>query len=135
MLFETLKQSYLFLGSLYFGLISGIIKEIFIFFINLFNKNKIIKFILDLIYMIILSLIFILCLNIVNYGEFRIYLLISFILGYFIERKSLGFLVDFIIKKLYNFINLLVKKINKLKIFKRINLNESKYRKKINKNR
>ena len=35
MLFETLKQSYIFLGCLYFGLIAGILKEVSVFVINL----------------------------------------------------------------------------------------------------
>lgn len=135
MLFETLKQSYIFLGCLYFGLIAGILKEVSVFVINLFKKNKIITFIIDLIYMLVFSLLFILCINIVNYGEFRVYLLLGYILGYILERKSLGFLVDFIIKKIYTFIKFIYNKLIKIKFIKRIIGSDSTTSKKVNKNR
>ena len=86
---------------------------------NVFNNKKLINFILDLIFSIGAIFLLITCLNVVNYGEFRFYLLISFIIGYFLERISIGFLVDFILKKLYNLTIKIVNKLSKTKIFKR----------------
>lgn len=134
MLFESLKHIFLFLGALYFGLICGIIKEIFNFILNLLKNKKVFIFLFDFIFIILFSFLFIFCLNIVNYGEFRVFLLISFILGYFIERKSLGNLVDFLIKKIYNFLKIIVNKIRNLKIFKRMFNYDRKSSKKTNKN-
>ena len=61
MLFETLKQSYIFLGSLYFGLVCGIIKNFTDLIIKSFKNNKIITFILDITFMLIFGLLFVLC--------------------------------------------------------------------------
>ena len=126
MLFETLKQSYIFLGSIYFGLILGIIKNAINLIINTFKKNKILTFILDFLFMIIFALLFIFCINLVNFGEFRVYLLLGYLLGFILEIKTLGFLVDFVLKKIYTFIIFLYKKISKLKIFKRLKDNDTK---------
>lgn len=135
MLFESLKQSYIFFGTIYFGLLAGIFRDFTIFILNLLKKNKIVSIILDLIFSIGFSFLFIICLNVVNFGEFRIYLLLSYILGFILERKTLGFLVDFIFEKIYNFIVKIIKKLSNLKFFKRILGNDRKTSKNTTKNR
>lgn len=135
MLFETLKQSYIFLGVVYFGILAGILKDIISFIQTLFNNKKLINFILDLIFSIGAIFLLITCLNVVNYGEFRFYLLISFIIGYVLERISIGFLVDFILKKLYNLTIKIVNKLSKTKFFKRILGIDKRTSTKINKDR
>jgi len=132
MLYETLKQSYIFLGTIYFGLITGIIKNAINLIINACKNNKVITFILDLIFMIIFSFMFIICINIVNFGEFRLYLLLGYIIGFILEIKTLGFLVDFVLKKIYTFIKFIYKKLLTIKIFKRIVGYDSKQSKKLN---
>lgn len=135
MLFESLKQSYIFFGTIYFGIIAGIFRDLTIFILKLLKNNKVIKIILDLIFSLIFSFLFIICLNVVNFGEFRIYLLLSYILGFILERKTLGFLVDFIFEKIYNFIVKIIKKLSNLKFFKRMLGNDRKTSKNITKNR
>ena len=135
MLFESLKKIYIFLGAIYFGLLCGIVRDLCLFIFNLTKKNKIVSFILDLVFSIIGTFLFIICLNVVNFGEFRIYLLLSYLLGYLIERKSLGFLVDFIFKKLYNFLTKVFKKLGSTKFVKRLLVYDRKTSKNINKNR
>lgn len=120
MLFESLKQSFLFLGSIYFGLLIGIIKNSINLLINSFKKNKIITFILDLVFMIIFAFLFVFCINVVNFGEFRIYLLCGYLIGFVLEMKTLGFLVDFSLKKIYTFIKFIYSKLLKIKFVKRI---------------
>lgn len=135
MLFESLKQIYIFLGAIYFGLLCGIVRDFCLFIFNLTKKNKIVSFILDLVFSIIGTFLFIICLNVVNFGEFRIYLLLSYLLGYLIERKSLGFLVDFIFKKVYNLLTKVFKKLGSTKFVKRLLVYDRKTSKNINKNR
>lgn len=135
MLFESLKQSYIFFGAIYFGLLVGIFRDLTIFILNLLKKNKVVSIILDFIFSIGFSLLFIICLNVVNFGEFRIYLLLSYIFGFILERKTLGFLVDFIFEKIYNFIVKIIKKLSNLKFFKRILGNDRKTSKNTAKNR
>lgn len=120
MLFETLKQGYIFLGCLYFGLILGIFFDFCKFNVKLFKNKFIIQLIFDIIFSICAVIIFFYCLNIVNFGEFRIFVLFSFILGFIIEQKNLGFLVDFVFQKIYNFLRKIFEKLSKTKFIKRI---------------
>ena len=62
-------------------------------------------------------------------------LLLSYIFGFILERKTLGFLVDFIFEKIYNFIVKIIKKLSNLKFFKRILGNDRKTSKNTAKNR
>lgn len=134
MLFETLKQFYIALGTIYFGLLAGISKDISNFIKKPIN-SKILKNIIDVITVIVFSLLFILCINVVNFGEIRLYLLVVFLLGYVLERISLGNLVDFILDKVYNLFKVFISKISKLKFVKRMFILDSKKRKKVSKNR
>lgn len=134
MLFETLKQFYIALGTIYFGLLAGISKDISNF-IKKPIKSKILKNIIDVITVIVFSLLFILCINVVNFGEIRLYLLVVFLLGYVLERISLGNLVDFILDKVYNLFKVFISKVSKLKFVKRMFSLDGKKRKKVSKNR
>lgn len=134
MLFETLKQFYIALGTIYFGLLAGISKDISNF-IKKPIKSKILKNIIDVIMVIVFSLLFILCINVVNFGEIRLYLLVVFLLGYVLERISLGNLVDFILDKVYNLFKVFISKVSKLKFVKRMFSLDGKKRKKVSKNR
>ena len=118
MLFETLKQSFVFLGGLYFGLIIGIVYEI-LNYIFKFSQKKIFVFLKDIIFSILFTFLFIFCLQKVNYGEFRIFILLSYFVGFLLERLSLGYLVDFLINKLYNLLKLIGNKLLKNKFIKR----------------
>ena len=94
MLYETLYQGQIFLAVLYFGLIAGVVFEGKNLIQNAFNKNKIVCVVLDTAFMAIASLLFIFAKNLANYGEFRLYLLIAFVLGIVLEHISIGFLVE-----------------------------------------
>ena len=118
MLFETLKQSFVFLGGLYFGLIIGIVYEI-LNYIFKFSQKKFFVFLKDIIFSILFTFLFIFCLQKVNYGEFRIFILLSYFVGFLLERLSLGYLVDFLINKLYNLLKLIGNKLLKNKFIKR----------------
>lgn len=135
MLFESLKQGYIFFGSVYFGLIIGIIYDFCKFNVRLLKNKNVAQIIFDCFFSIAFVLLFFMCLNVVYFGEFRLFVLISFILGFVLEQKSLGFLVDFIIKKLYNFFIVVFKRILKIKFIRRMFNFDSGKSKNVNKNR
>lgn len=135
MLFESLKQGYIFFGSVYFGLIIGIIYDFCKFNVRLLKNKKVAQIIFDCFFSIAFVLLFFMCLNVVYFGEFRLFVLISFTLGFVLEQKNLGFLVDFIIKKLYNFFVVVFKRILKIKFIRRMFNFDSGKSKNINKNR
>lgn len=124
MLFETLKQSYVFLGAMYFGILLGVCFEILNFCAKILKKTKLVLFLRDLIFSLIATFLFIICTNVVNYGEFRLYIFLAFIVGFILEKISIGYLVAFLIEKLYNFLKFIYKKITKLKFFKRCMSND-----------
>lgn len=102
MLYETLLQGQIFLCVLYFGLIGGVVFEAKNLIEKSLSQNKIVCFVLDMIYMIFCAGLFAFSKNIANFGEFRIYLLISFVLGVLIEHLTIGFLVEKFFMLLYN---------------------------------
>lgn len=68
------------------------------------KKNIAIQIIADIIFCIITFLTFIISINIINWGEFRVFLLVGMIIGFGLERITLGKLFAKLFKKLYNYI-------------------------------
>lgn len=93
LLYETLSQPIIFIIIFSIGLGSGLIFDLrrYISFICL--KNKIIDILLDILATIIVGVIFLLANLYFNYGEFRFYVLFSFLLGFVIQRVTLGTIV------------------------------------------
>lgn len=120
MLFTTLNQGYLATIFIFFGIIIGYLYEICLILEGF--KFGFIRYVIDLIFGLIFSLVFIFCLNLFNFGEFRFYLLLSYFLGLFFERKTVGDLFQKMIKFLCKTLkNIAIKlKTNKVvsKIFK-----------------
>lgn len=102
MLYETLFQSQIFFMMLYFGMICGIIFEAKNLIRHALFDNKIISFVADFAFMCVSALIFVYSKNLLNFGEFRIYLLLAFVLGIIIEHISIGFLVEKLFYLMYN---------------------------------
>ena len=120
MLYETLLQAQIFLCLFYFGAICGIVYTLFKLINKSFNNQKVLVFVTDLIFCIILTFAFIFACNMFNYGEFRFYLLLAFFLGLVIEQKTIGFLVEKFFKFVYNNLVKIFNKLKTTKIFKRI---------------
>ena len=135
MLFETLKHGYIFLGCVYFGILLGIVCDLLKSILTILKHSKIFQIVFDILFSFLAVVLFFVCLNFVNIGEFRIFVLISFVFGFLIEQKTLGFLVDFVFKKVYNFLCLICSKIKQTKFFKRITGFDKRKSKKIVKNR
>lgn len=143
------NQIYIFLFAVIFGLILGVINDIFRFIRYLGFKSKISVFLQDVIYMSICGLLTFLFLLAFNNGEIRYFPLIGEFFGLVIYRYTIGlftyklfkFIVSFFrwillfIKKIIKVILTLLKKIfrpvfgsnslvrKKLKIFKKNSCN------------
>lgn len=102
MLYETLFQTQIFFLLVYFGLLCGIFMELKILICHALKNNKIVKFILDISFMLLCALVFVYAKNLACYGEFRLYLLVGFVLGVILEHISIGFLVEKFFKLMYN---------------------------------
>ena len=111
MLYETIFQFEIFLCIFYFGLIAGILEQIkkILSFDSLVLLN-----ILDFVHIVLSGLLYIFAINMFNYGETRLFTIFAFLLGYVVEIKSIGKLVENIIKLVYNICNKLLKKIKKV---------------------
>ncbi len=115
MLYETLLQANIFLSIMYFGIICGLCYEIF----NLFKiKNYVLNIIKDFVFMLVFSCIFILSVNIFCFGEFRFYTILAFLVGFFVERKTIGKFVALFLKLVYNIYVKAVAKLKSSKILK-----------------
>ena len=112
---EPIPQWQLFLTFLFLGYISSIFLEVNMLINTLCKNKKIIEIIMDIISILCITITYIFFINILNYGENRMFLLISFILGIFLERKSIGKLFAKLYRKLYNYIVYKVKNISKSK--------------------
>lgn len=120
MLYETLLQGQIFLCLIWFGILSGIIYEIKRMIEITFLNLKIIVFILNIIYLFIAGIIFIFAINLINFGEFRVFEIIAFITGIIIERKICGILVVNFINKMYNVFIKTIKRIFNSNFIKKI---------------
>lgn len=90
------------LYSSLFGLIAGIVYGIGYFFRMLTNFNKIFTVLVDILVTIIAGILFVYCMFVINDGIIRVYNVISFFLGFAIERISIGNLFANISSLLYN---------------------------------
>lgn len=122
MLYETLFQFDICLCILYFGIIAGLFFEAKNLIEKSFKENIVVCILLDTLFCIVASFIFVIAKNSVNFGQFRLYMLFSFIFGIFIERISIGFLVEKIFLFVYNKVKFVAISVAKFfnKIFKKV---------------
>jgi len=98
------------LGFLLAILYDTIIKPI------LSRKVYLLNIILETVFILFLYLIFVIAINYINFGEFRTFLIIAYILGYTIERITIGKLFAKGTKFVYNLIVIIIKKFSHSKI-------------------
>lgn len=111
MIVSNIFQMKSFCIMLFLGLLLGLIYGI----LNITNSIKeqlIFRIISDLLFSISYTLIFIIAINKVNLGQIRLYLIVGYIIGFVIERITLGKLFAKGYKNVYN---LLIKGFNKFK--------------------
>lgn len=90
----------------------GVLLGIFYGVINIFNnihENIFTRIFCDIIFMIVATLTYIIVVEKINFGSIRLYLFLGYILGFAIERISLGKLFAKGYKSVYNKLKLMAK--------------------------
>ena len=93
-----------FIFSLLFGYLSGIIFNVIRLLQKLLKNNLIFTIISDIIASLSSGFLLLVCIFIYNNGIIRLYILLAFLLGITIEFLTLNKLVDFLIHYIYNII-------------------------------
>ena len=119
MLYETLLQFQMFLVLLYFGIVCGILLSIKKIVDKTLKNNKII-IVTDIAFMILTSTIFIFAKIKYCYGQFRIFELIGFCTGIFLQQISINNLVEKFLNMSYTLLVRLFCKLKKIKFFSKI---------------
>ena len=110
-LYESLNQPLNFLLIFLIGLGSGLIFDIFKYLTFLCNKNSIIEKIFDCISIVLCGIIFFFACLTLNFGEFRFYLFLGYILGILLERFTLGIFIAKIASCCYNSVRKILNKL------------------------
>jgi spore cortex biosynthesis protein YabQ len=96
---STLNQPYIFLATVYGGIILGLIYDIYRGIRIMFNRKKAITIIFDVLFVLSALVISAGVLYIVNSGELRLYTFIGFVLGFALYMVGLSPLFTFLAKK------------------------------------
>lgn len=94
------------------GVVIGTMKLLSI----LCNNNAFVKGILDCLACIVTTITYLYLVNAVNWGEHRLFIILAYIVGIFIERKTLGKLFAKLYYKLYTIIAIRINKLSKTKL-------------------
>lgn len=100
MLYATLNQFFVFVITLIIGIFSGLFFDLSNLIALFFNNNKIIKQIFYFFSTILSFFILFLTNLAINYGQFRFFVLISFLIGLYIERKLVSNPITNLINKI-----------------------------------
>ena len=98
------SQGYIFLATLYGGIIIGFIYDIYRIFRYFFKPKKVATFFEDLAFWIIIALIALFVLIFSNWGELRGYEFLGFLTGAILYHKLLSKIVITILVKVINII-------------------------------
>lgn len=105
------SQAYVFLATLYGGILIGFIYDIYRIFRYFFRPKKVATFIEDLIFWIIVSITALLILIFSNWGEVRGYVFLGFISGALLYHKLLSKPVIMILVYISRFLLSVFKKV------------------------
>lgn len=129
---STQAQVYVFLTTLYGGVIMGLIYDIYRIF-RFYSRPKRVKtFIEDIIFWIILSILVVSIVMYTNWGELRGYIFVGFLIGAIIYNKLLSKKIIRFISRIVNFV---LKKLRRLMNFITIPIREAKNKAKQNYNK
>ena len=103
MLFNNSILGYSFLFMLYVGICMGILYDMFWYIRKIYN-TKFVTIILDIIFALVYTATFVFGLQYCNYGQFRVFLLLTNIFGFVLQKITMGDLVAKFIKFIYNLI-------------------------------
>lgn len=94
------SQGYVFLTTLYGGMIIGFIYDLYRIFRYFFKPKKVLTFIEDLIFWIFVALVALIVIIFSNWGELRGYVFLGFLLGAFLYNKFLSKIVITLLVKI-----------------------------------
>lgn len=120
MLYETLLQFKMLLVMIYFGVTCGIMLTIKNLMCKTVKQNKVVVILTDVLFCIVSTFVFLYAETTFCYGEFRLFELLSFCLGIFIEQISINNLVEKFLKLIYNLSVKIFCKVKKTKLYKKI---------------
>ena len=101
MLYPTVNQPIVIIAMFFTGLACGLIFEIFRFLTFLSGNDKISKNFFDFLAVIFLFVLFFIVNLAVNYGQFRVYVILIFLIGFAVEEIILKILWTKLIEKCY----------------------------------
>jgi len=102
MLFETLFQPKIFFFLMLIGFASGFVYDICLYIVFLCKNNKIVKIIFDFLGTTIIIATFYFSVLYLDYGDFRAYHFLTFIIFLLLQRYTLGKLIAKLLDKCYN---------------------------------
>lgn len=101
MLYETLNQPLIITAIFFTGILCALFFDFASLVYYLCNKNKVVKQIADF-FAAILSFFILFLVNLsVNFGKFRIYIILVFLIGFTIQRFTIGKLWTKFLEKCY----------------------------------
>jgi hypothetical protein len=86
-----------------YGIASGVVTNFFNFFVSIYKNKTIITNIMDFLQVVSFALLFFLAINFHNYGVVRLYLFISYCVGFLVYRKTLFKPLAKFLMVVYNF--------------------------------
>lgn len=98
----TFDQSYIFMATVYGGLITGIIYDIYRTLRRALKAGKIVTAIFDILFCLCALTVVAGVLFTVNSGELRLYTFIGFALGFFIYIIGISHFLNYLFGKVYN---------------------------------
>lgn len=111
------SQAYVFLATLYGGIVMGFVYDLYRIFRYYLKPKKVATFIEDFIFWIIISVIFLTVILYTNWGEIRGYIFLGFFTGAFLYSKFLSKIIITAIVWIANGIIKIIKQILKVLFF------------------
>ena len=111
------SQAYIFLATLYGGIVMGFVYDLYRIFRYYLKPKKVATFIEDFIFWIIISVIFLTVILYTNWGEIRGYIFLGFFAGAFLYSKFLSKIIITAIVWVANGIKKIIKLILEIVLF------------------
>jgi len=96
----TLNQSYIFMATVYGGIITGILYDVYRMLRRALKAGRIVTALFDVLFTVCALAIVALVLYAVNSGEIRVYTFFGFALGFFIYIIGISYFLKYLFSKL-----------------------------------